>query len=544
MKKVFLLTILLTSLALAQNFTFEGIPAVATVGEKYTITITADENTGNANLFLVVDGEAMPFVVPSSVNFGGGQQVSPSLEFTYAGTGLKLRCVDPIDGDVGESAPFDIDPGTPTKWLILAPGETESPGTADGKTGDPSVTAGEDATYTIKICDKWYNEVTTATGTPSLSSTDSFAVLPASPQLGANTIQLRTVEVGEESSEQAVTVSGNYDQDQSSVDVNVGEAVNLLILCQGEEALQGDNATTGIRGKTGEPVDAFLGSDYLVEVRAVDACWNMVPTYNDPHVNVLAGSVDLTADTTNAIANGSASDVNVGFKNVNREGEYIGARDSKGLQTAYSTRVVVQPGIDSLLTYFEPPTVPVGVHSDLYADAYVAGTPLEFGYAYVKLIDGPASFFHLSSDTIEIDEGTGSVEAWADTLGVYTVEVTAGDQIKTAVLTVQERPGVTVIPNPFKYGVGGATDMKFSYKVAEAGAAEVVLLITDVFGNIVYRATYTAGEQVSPGTQEIVWDGTNSNGNRVASGMYQAVMKITLTNLSSDVMKKNFMVIW
>ncbi|MEA3310873.1 MAG: FlgD immunoglobulin-like domain containing protein, partial [candidate division WOR-3 bacterium] len=126
----------------------------------------------------------------------------------------------------------------------------------------------------------------------------------------------------------------------------------------------------------------------------------------------------------------------------------------------------------------------------------------------------------------------------------YTIRVTAGEQTKDLTLTIKELTELLVAPNPYKYGSPGHDEIKFMYKVAQAGAAEVLLLIADPYGNIVYKATYTSGEVVSPGQQEISWDGTNSKGNRIASGMYQAVVKITLTNLSTEVLKKNFMVIW
>lgn len=548
MKKAILLTILLASFALAQDFTFEGIQNPSTVGQKYTITITATEGTGTANLRLVVGGTPYEYVVPSSIDFGGSTEWTDTIEFTFAATNVQLRCVDPNDGDIGNSDPFDIDPGPAAKWQILAPGETAAPGTTAGKTGTGSVTAGGDNAYTINICDTWYNVLTSASGTPELETTDPFGALPATPAVGNNTIQLRTVTEGQASSTQTVTVSGgSYTSNVSNVTVNVGTATQLIILCNGETALQGDDVAIGVRGKSGEPVDATLGGGYLVDIRAVDACWNWVPDYNETNneVNVFAGSVDLTDGTTDEITGGVVTNVDVDFKTVAVGGENIDAEDSYGLKTPYSTEVGVLPGVDSLVVDFVPSTVPVGVHADLEARAWVASKPLTAGSADVELIEGSAVHFHLDTNVIKIENGFGSVEAWADSVGTYIVEVTSGEQVDTDTLIVEERLGVTVIPNPYKYGAEGVTDIKFSYKVAEAGAAEIVLLIADIYGNVVYKATYGSSEpEALPGTQEIAWNGTNSNGNRIASGMYQVVMKITLTDLSSQVVKKNFMVIW
>ncbi|MCK4232779.1 hypothetical protein KAX21_07505, partial [candidate division WOR-3 bacterium] len=206
-------------------------------------------------------------------------------------------------------------------------------------------------------------------------------------------------------------------------------------------------------------------------------------------MNVYADT-NLTTDTTYTLEGGTTGPfVNVKFIKVNRQGEYIDAIGSLGLKTDYSTLVVVQPGVDRLEAEFIPATVPVGVHADLEARAWIGDDPLPFGWADVELIEGSATHFHLDTTSIKIEDGVGSVDAWADTVGTYVVEVTSGDQVATDTLIVEERPGVTVIPNPFKYGAEGHYPIRFSYKVAEAGAAEVLLLIADPYGNIVYKAT-------------------------------------------------------
>ena len=537
MKKVALLTVLLVVAASAAiTITFpSGDPT--TVGVPVRVVITSGSAT-KVDLFVNTDNET--WVYPTEVTLGDDFRFDGNIEITHPGTNLTLFASKGIEN--GGSDTFDVVVGNASHWHILAPGETEDRGEADnpeGKTGTASVTAGEDGNYNIQVCDKWSN-IVSSTLTPVVSCTDSFADL-GTPAIGLNMFKLR------EAGSQTITVTGgSLVEDVANVTVNPGEATQLLLLCHGENSLPGDNATSGYPGKYGEPVYAFLGSFYLVEIRAVDDYWNWVPSYDDPEVNVYAGTppVDLTDQTTDAISGGHATGVNVDFKEVAVGGEYIDAEDSKGLQTAYSTEVIVLPGIDSLEATLNPSTVPVGVHSDLEVRAWVAGDPLSLGSALAKLIDGSAAYFHILEDTIQIQEGFGSTEVWADTTGTYCIEITAGALMDTICLTVKERPGVTVIPNPFKYGAEGHYPIRFSYKVAQAGAAEVLLLIADPYGNIAYKATYTSGEVVSPGTQEISWDGKNSKGNMVASGMYQAVVKVTLTNLSTEVLKKNFMVIW
>jgi len=538
MKKVALLTVLLVVAASAAiTITFpSGDPT--TVGVPVRVIITSGSAT---KVDLFVNPGTQTWVDPTEVILGDDFEFDGYIEITHPGTGITLFASKGVEN--GESDPFDVVVGDASRWHIIAPGETEDRGEADnpeGKTGSASVTAGEDGNYNIQVCDKWSN-IVSSTLTPVVSCTDSFADL-GTPAIGLNMFKLR-----EAKNQQTITVTGGgLVQDVANVKVNSSEATQLLLLCPGENFLPGDNATSGYPGKYGEPVDAFLGSLYLVEIRAVDDYWNWVPSYDDPEVNVYAGTppVNLTDQTTDAISGGHATGVNVDFKEVAVGGEYIDAEDSKGLQTAYSTEVIVLPGIDSLAISLSPSTVPVGVHSDLEIRAWVAGDPLSLGSALAKLIDGPAAYFHILEDTIQIQDGFGSTEVWADTTGTYCIEITAGALMDTICLTVKERPGLTVIPNPFKYGAEGHDAIRFSYKVEETGAAEIMLLIADPYGNIVYKATYTSGEVVSPGQQEIYWDGTNSKGNRIASGMYQAVVKVTLKNLSTETLKKNFIVIW
>lgn len=528
MKKVTLLTILLVVAASAAiTIEFPDDPPDK-VGDSVKVTITA-----SVVVDLAVDsnGTKKPWVSPQTLSPGTNY-----VQITHPGSGLMLYASKL--GDEDYSDPFNVVIGDAERWQIIGPGQTPDPGNAgnpSGKTPNTAaVTAGDVETYPVNLCDKWYNVVNPSPTGYTITTNDPFG------RVNGDQVELRTAGTWN------VIVSGSdYTPDTSKVKVNVGEATQLLLLCPGEDALPGDNATSGSPGKYGDLEDATLGSKYLVEIRAVDDCWNQVTSYNDPDVNVFAGTENLTAAQQYGIDNGTTGKiVDVVFKEVNRQGEWIDAIGSLGLRTDYSTPVKVQPGIDRLEAEFKPSTVPVGVHADLEARAWVADVPLLFGWADVELIEGSATHFHLDTTSIKIEDGVGSVDAWADTVGTYTVKVTAGDQADTVVLTVEERPGVTVIPNPFKYGAEGHDKIKFSYKVEETGAAEVLLLIADLYGNIVYKATYTSGEVVSPGTQEISWDGTNSKGKRIASGMYQAVVKITLTNLSTEVSKKNFMVIW
>ncbi len=536
MKKVALLTVLLVVAASAAiTITFPG-GKPSEVGVQVDVSITGA--SGTALLYVRENGTTPneSWVYETSV----GLPYSGKIEITHPGNNLTLYVTGP---DEGESESFDVVVGDASRWHIIAPGEVPDPGLATsttGKHGSAEVTAGDTETYDVNLCDVWWNVVDPNPSGFTITSNNPFYNV-----VGTN-VELRTASPPD----WKVTVSGgSYASDESSVKVNPGPATQLLILCLGDTAKPGDTDQYG--GKTDTPLRASLGSEYLVEVLAVDKCWNQDPNYFDPDVNVYAGEVNLTDALVYPMNNGTTGDtVNVDFKAVNTEGEYIGAQGSKGLKTAYSTRVIVDPGVDSLYAYLTKPIVPIGVKSTLKVEAYVAGKPLESGLAYVELVSGPEESFHIENDewTLRVVDGNAETNVWADAETTYTIRVTAGDQSQDLALTVQELKKLLVAPNPYKYSVHGDIPINFIYKVeqiGQGGASEVVLLIADPFGNIVYRVTYDlSAPQTDPGQQTIPWYRTNSKGNRIASGMYQAVLKITLINGETKVLKKNFMVIW
>ncbi len=544
MKKILLLTVLLVAAAsAAMTITFpEGKPT--TVGVPVRVVITAG-SASEADLF--VNPGTKTWVFETSVELKNFTYDGP-IEITHPGTGLTLYASK--GAEFGESEPFDVVAGPAEKWLLIAPGETHAAGEADepdGKTGTASVTAGDTADYGVHICDKWNNDVT-GTDTPTFTSTDQFFRV-ISAAVPTSKIELRTAGT------KTVTVKGgSLSDDNSSVLVNVGPAAKLITKDSFEVLVPGDT-TSSLASYPGKKMTdstkarwATQGVPYVVNIYAVDNCWNTVTSYSASDVNVWTGSDNLTDSSANSISGGVAPNVPVWFESSDITiGIPIVAKDNAAAPlTSYSTLVKVQPAITSVVADLNPDTVPTGVHSKLTAIAFIGQNRAGSGFKIsVKLISGSAIYFHIEDDVIETNsDGEASTDVWADSAGVYDIEVTAGTHSDTVRLWVIEKPGLSIYPNPFKYGAPNHDAIKLNYKVDQAGAAEVMLLITDIYGNVVFKNIYTSGAAVEPGQQTIMWNGLNSKGNRVASGMYQAVLKITLTNLSSEVLKKNLMVIW
>jgi hypothetical protein len=76
-------------------------------------------------------------------------------------------------------------------------------------------------------------------------------------------------------------------------------------------------------------------------------------------------------------------------------------------------------------------------------------------------------------------------------------------------------------PNPM--GIVG-NRMYFAYYLS--GSCNVIFAIYDPFGNLVYKEDIVPGSQgAQDGRNTIPWNGRNSEGERVATGLYYAVIK-------------------
>ena len=532
MKKAFLLSLLLV-VAASAAITFPG-GAPSKVGVDVVINVPG---SGTALLY-VNDGSAdRKWVSPTSITMGQDTTV----QITRPGNGLKLVAKGATNE---ESATFNVATGDPYTWQIIAPGQTADPGNPDnpkGKTGSGSVIAGVVYYYDVNVCDKWFN-VTNANPTGfEIDSDDPFE------HVDGDSVELRRIYGSSGSTNRTVTVSGgSYENDESTVNVKVNSPAALLIICPGETWNPGDTSTTSNPGKQDTLQKAKVGENYIVDVLAVDMCWNQVNTYNSSEVNVY-GSIqgNLTGSTVDPITGGKADSVKVVFKATNTAGELISASDGT-LSTGPDTRVIVSGDVDSLYPFFTPDSLSTEVTSTLTVEAYVGGQPAGSDIAIaVKFLSLPEESEVTLPETIKTQAdplGVATTTLKPDEEGTYKVEVSVGAVKKTATLVVKDLDELVIYPNPFRASATQTT-INFKYEVPDAGADEVTLLVVDPFGNTAYKAVYTSGDELNPGYQTIYWDGKNGKGVKVASGLYQAVLRVK-SGLETEDYPKNFMVIW
>lgn len=178
------------------------------------------------------------------------------------------------------SATFDITTGAFTKLQLLMPGETAAPGTPSGKTGTPTAqVAGTSFNVTVNAVDANWNLVNTVTDEVGITSSDSYATLPANANLVAGTkIFSVTFKTAGSATVTSTDLSdgGKTPNTSPSVTVTPGAFVKLQLLVPGETAVPGSPS-----GKSGTPTAQQTTVQFQITVNAVDANWNLVNTITD-----------------------------------------------------------------------------------------------------------------------------------------------------------------------------------------------------------------------------------------------------------------------
>lgn len=201
---------------------------------------------------------------------------------------------------------FTVVAGTPSRLQVLLPGETAAPGTATGKTGTPTdATAGTAVTdIIVRATDANWN-LTTATPTVAITSSDGYATLPANRTLVSGTATFSvTFKTGNGYQDVIATdtaASGALNPGSSTqVTVNAGAATKLQVLMPGESAVPG--SATGKTAAT--PTGQVVGTPVSVTVNAVDANWNVV-SLNGSKVHISTGDATAVVPADNTLFSGT-----------------------------------------------------------------------------------------------------------------------------------------------------------------------------------------------------------------------------------------------
>lgn len=274
-----------------------GTPAAQTAGVSFIATVNAvdaDWNIVSSTNTVRVTSSDPNATLPSDAALVGGTRNFNVILKTAGSRTVTAENVSDGTKTPSTSPAITVNPGAFEKLQILVPGETASPGTANGKTGSPSnQTAGTSFNVTVNAVDAYWN-IVSSTHTVQITSSDPHAVLPANAALVAGTQTFSVTPKTAGSS--TVTVSNVTDPTKSpstspSITVQAGAFTKMQILVPGEVADPG-SAT----GKTGTPDAQKAGLLFQVTARAVDAQWNLVSSTHTVRITSSDGTATLPAD--------------------------------------------------------------------------------------------------------------------------------------------------------------------------------------------------------------------------------------------------------
>ena len=172
-------------------------------------------------------------VLPANTALSGGT-TTMSLTNILAGGGKTLTASDVSNGSITSSTSpaYTVVPGAVARLVILAPGESATPGVAPGKTGSPSAqhsTVGY--SVTVDALDANYNLVTIATDTVGVNSSAGGDTLPANAALagGTKTFALTNNTVGSATLTASDVSNGGVISGTSTVPVNINSTTTAVI---------------------------------------------------------------------------------------------------------------------------------------------------------------------------------------------------------------------------------------------------------------------------------------------------------------------------
>lgn len=185
------------------HFDFVIPHGAKSVGVPFQITIVAKDNTGATNLIFsdnVSLSASVGEISPSSVLGSSFTNGEATLMVTLYGTDLithinSITCTNNItypgqpQTPSGTSENFTISPGSYSTIILLFPGESLTPGSAPGKSGEPTqqVAGVSFSEVKVKAVDEYWNPVSAPPyPTISFSSTDTLATLPPLTPMTSN----------------------------------------------------------------------------------------------------------------------------------------------------------------------------------------------------------------------------------------------------------------------------------------------------------------------------------------------------------------------
>ncbi len=501
------------------SFEFNSIPSPQYAGISFGITVLAKDEYGASYAY---NGQALlsttrgPYVYPSSITFTNGVY-QDSVIVTLAES-LALRCF--TDSASGTSNVFEVLPGVPKRLVAILPGEALAPGVSGGRLGLPtSQVAGDSFPFLVYLTDEWFNQIELRDDSVYFGSDDRFARLPAGSQLSNGTGSflgsLRAAGRHHLFTMPALGSSLRTDT-SSSVDVTPGPFQEMLLVAPGETLTPGDTSVWDwdTPGKSGKPDPQFLRTQFTIAVYPCDRCWNRVAGPGD--------TVFLRSDFAFEFQPSGAElrDAALFSVQFNTPGpnQNIWVVDQTSGKKSYSTHLEIRAR-GAMLEVSAKDTVRAGETTDVLIRVKDAnGDPIIAALVQTSVIKGSGTMLDQALLTDTLGFATARFLCNQAHYAEYdSVRVSSGAADTVISIYVSHlSDSLFAFPNPFGLNRDRAL---ISYYLQRS--SPISLTIYDPFGNEVWSRHFRQNEPgAKSGDNVVYWDGTNTQGHRVASGIY------------------------
>lgn len=408
----------------------------------------------------------------------------------------------------GVSAAVDVVAGNYDRILILAPGESQAPGTASGRTGNAT---DQSINFSFNVMvfatDAWWNPVSAVTDFVRITASDALAELPADAALinGALNLPVRLSTGGF----QQITVS-NADNQAMATSTTQVRAISSGFHLEADVT----------------PNNVQAGESFTLTVRVTNDAGSVIQEINS------AVDIEVQNATTREAGQGILSSTQFQLLQGQRslpltytyaETILLIVRDDAGNAPAITEAITVVPGAPSEISLSSDPTWiranQIAALQAAVVDGFgngVPGAPVSF-----SLLAGSGGLTPL--DLATDATGIARAEFLSPRVPQFsTLRASSGvfvdDLVLETALVDPDAPVgmVTNYPNPFHPEEAPTT---IAYKLPTE--ASVRLRIFTLSGALVLEKQFFAGGSgAAQGLNEYQWDGRNGDGQLVATGGY------------------------
>ncbi len=528
---------LLTFLLIGQidHFGFDSITSPKTAGVSFPITIYALNASGQpvpyyGSARIYISSVSYPVSPDTIVYFNGNSSWQGSIMVSIAGDNIRLRCEG--GGASGESNSFQVVPNTPYRLISILPGQTYTPGNQSGRMNTPSSQqAGTFFNISIYLTDRWCNQITTASDSILLTSSDGFSKImgirlnngSANFNYAFRTANTQKVFVYD------ITSPGIKTDTSSNIYIYPGNYSKLLVLLPGETHLPGDTTlnTNNTPGKSGVALEQYVLEDFPITVYATDSMWNK--TSVSGYSIQLAGSSGFSNPSPQNLVNGVAN-FSANFSSKGDKSIY--ARDLNNNIFSYDNPLTVVQRATNFNISVSPDTISPGEIAYINVTVYDRNNdPIAGKWVGFSVVGGNGYIIKQYDSVLTNTQGVCQSQFTA-TSGYFneldSIEIRADNYAETTTVYViipdssVMEGNIVAYPNPF--GKINQPYTRFVYYLHQN--CNVIFAIYDAFGNRVHHEDILAGQNGARiGINYLIWDGRNDKGKKVASGVYYVLIK-------------------